>query len=357
VELTIIFKPKEEPVQQGMKTPSGTLIISPYRAFNLRDVHDEAEFLSVRKAVFILFLLIFLVTIFMHAHEQIAFLDALYFCVVTLTTVGYGEIVPKTEVGKFVVSCFIIVGIGLIGAALTIISTWITQNREKEEDVAKAQKSALETARLSDYKDQKQQEKEKDKEREKVGSKKKASTAIEMNQSNMHDFHELSDGNDGHDHGELAENDLTKSKKMTHSDSFFAKLPTSLSFASITPTTPANFKENIQSLFLGPTGKAVLFFLFNLFLGAMVFCLIQETDFVDGFYFSCVTVTTVGFGDEVFTTNGGKVFAIFWIIIATVAMARMLSQVIDAKAAAIEELYAERKNRRLLLKKNRFLYS
>lgn len=45
-------------------------------------------------------------------------LDALYFCVVTLGTVGYGDITPTTPIGKIFTIFYIIVGLAIIGGFL-----------------------------------------------------------------------------------------------------------------------------------------------------------------------------------------------------------------------------------------------
>ena len=43
-------------------------------------------------------------------------LDALYFSVITLATVGYGDIVPRTPAGKIFTMVYLMLGIGLIVA-------------------------------------------------------------------------------------------------------------------------------------------------------------------------------------------------------------------------------------------------
>ncbi|KAL6593373.1 hypothetical protein ACP70R_049028 [Stipagrostis hirtigluma subsp. patula] len=46
-------------------------------------------------------------------------LDALYFCVVTMTTVGYGDIVPSSDGAKLLACAFAFAGVGLVGAVLS----------------------------------------------------------------------------------------------------------------------------------------------------------------------------------------------------------------------------------------------
>jgi voltage-gated potassium channel Kch len=53
-------------------------------------------------------------TVFYHFVEGFKWLDALYFSVITLTTVGYGDLSPQTDVGKLFTIFYIISGIGII---------------------------------------------------------------------------------------------------------------------------------------------------------------------------------------------------------------------------------------------------
>lgn len=46
--------------------------------------------------------------------EQLSWVDAYYFSVVTLITVGYGDITPQTDFGKIFTTFYIIIGVGII---------------------------------------------------------------------------------------------------------------------------------------------------------------------------------------------------------------------------------------------------
>ena len=50
--------------------------------------------------------------------EHWTVLNAVYFCVVTLGTVGYGDITPTTDLGKLFTIFYIIVGLGIVGGFL-----------------------------------------------------------------------------------------------------------------------------------------------------------------------------------------------------------------------------------------------
>ncbi len=52
--------------------------------------------------------------------EDWSWVDAIYFSVVTLTTVGFGDFAPQTDAGKIFTIFYIIVGIGII---LSFINT------------------------------------------------------------------------------------------------------------------------------------------------------------------------------------------------------------------------------------------
>jgi len=57
-------------------------------------------------------------TVFFHFVEGWSWLDAYFFTVVTLSTVGYGSLVPATVAGKIGTTVLIFVGLGVFGAAI-----------------------------------------------------------------------------------------------------------------------------------------------------------------------------------------------------------------------------------------------
>ena len=52
----------------------------------------------------------------------------MWWALVTVTTVGYGDITPMTTVGRFVASALMFVGLALISSVTAIISVKFIQN-------------------------------------------------------------------------------------------------------------------------------------------------------------------------------------------------------------------------------------
>ena len=51
---------------------------------------------------------------------------SVYWCIVTLTTVGFGDIAPQTPLGQFIASLIMILGYGIIAVPTGIVSAEYT---------------------------------------------------------------------------------------------------------------------------------------------------------------------------------------------------------------------------------------
>ncbi len=54
--------------------------------------------------------------------------DGMWWALVTITTVGYGDITPLTTTGRFVASALMFVGLGLVSSVTAIVSVKFIQN-------------------------------------------------------------------------------------------------------------------------------------------------------------------------------------------------------------------------------------
>lgn len=74
---------------------------------------NRLKFQSELIMVFVLLIIVWVGgAVFYHFVEGLNYVDAIYFTACTLTTVGYGDITPKTELGKLFTALFTFVGYG-----------------------------------------------------------------------------------------------------------------------------------------------------------------------------------------------------------------------------------------------------
>jgi voltage-gated potassium channel len=64
--------------------------------------------------------------------ENLSLLDAFYFSIVTIATVGYGDIHPSTVIGKLVAIALIIIKVGTFLEVIAGITQVMIKRREKE---------------------------------------------------------------------------------------------------------------------------------------------------------------------------------------------------------------------------------
>lgn len=72
-------------------------------------------------------------TLTYHYVEGWSVVDSLYFSVVTLTTIGYGDFTPQTDAGKIFTIIYIVVGIGMILSFINTIQHHYTYMRYREK--------------------------------------------------------------------------------------------------------------------------------------------------------------------------------------------------------------------------------
>ena len=114
----------------------GLLVINTIRA--LRVLWSDAQFKSLTR------LTAFAVTsgvVFYSLVEHLSPVDALYFSVTTLTTVGYGDFSPQTTAGKLFTVVYVLVGVGLLLAFLTRVAAQVVNTHARDREMGHALRS------------------------------------------------------------------------------------------------------------------------------------------------------------------------------------------------------------------------
>jgi voltage-gated potassium channel len=70
-------------------------------------------------------------TVLFHRLESWTWIQSFYFSVVTISTVGYGDLVPTNDGSRLFTAIYILVGVSIGIAALGLIGAEVIKNRER----------------------------------------------------------------------------------------------------------------------------------------------------------------------------------------------------------------------------------
>jgi len=99
--------------------------------------HQNASVFGV--FIFMIAVILLIAASLMHALEPVRFAqmtDALWWSIVTLTTVGYGDIVPETLIGRAIAAVLMIFGIGIIALPTGVLGASMTRLMADEKNTA-----------------------------------------------------------------------------------------------------------------------------------------------------------------------------------------------------------------------------
>ncbi|KAL0321342.1 UNVERIFIED_CONTAM: Two-pore potassium channel 3 [Sesamum radiatum] len=175
------------------------------------------------------------------ATETHPVVDALYFCIVTMCTIGYGDITPNSTATKLFSITFVLVGFGFVDILLTGMVGYMLDLQENY---------LLRTMK----------------------------------------------GRGAHDPGSYII-DVKKGRMRI-------RMKVALALGVVV-------------LCIG-IGVAVMHF-------------VERLDWLDSFYLSVMSVTTVGYGDRAFNSLAGRIFASIWLLVSTLAVARAFLYLAEAR--------------------------
>ncbi len=78
--------------------------------------------------------ILFIGTMVYHNLEGWGYLDSLYFSIITLTTVGYGDFSPQTTGGKMFTIFYIFLGIGIILAFINTLYNHFEKEQQRKKE-------------------------------------------------------------------------------------------------------------------------------------------------------------------------------------------------------------------------------
>ncbi|XP_057961006.1 two-pore potassium channel 1-like isoform X1 [Malania oleifera] len=175
-------------------------------------------------------------------------LDALYFCIVTMTTVGYGDLVPNSTLSKLFACIFVFTGMALVGLILSKAADYLVEKQE----------------------------------------------ILLVKAIHLHE--------------------------------------------KVGPTEILKEVENNKAKY--KFLMVLILLLVFMIVGTIFLCQVEEMKLIDAFYCVCSTITTLGYGDESFSTGIGRVFAIIWILSSTICLAQFFLY--------LAEFYTEHRQRSLV---------
>ncbi|KAL5209388.1 hypothetical protein ABZP36_005011 [Zizania latifolia] len=125
--------------RRSMSTPSSDPVQTPHEkgsSLKAKELFKEMR-PSFRLVGFLLFIYLLVgVIIFYCVMDQISgkqtnrVLDALYFCIVTMTTVGYGDLVPDNDTTKLLACAFVFMGMAIIALFVSKSADYLVEKQE-----------------------------------------------------------------------------------------------------------------------------------------------------------------------------------------------------------------------------------
>ncbi|KAK6941154.1 Potassium channel domain [Dillenia turbinata] len=228
------------------KTAPAMAVVMPDSKMNLpQNSSGSDQSNSLVKQALVLLLLYLALGVLIYSFNRDRFsgmethpvVDALYFCIVTMCTIGYGDIAPLTPATKAFACVFVLVGFGFIDTLLSAVVNYVLDLQEN---------MILAGAGPS---------------------------------------------------GNCIIMDLEKGRMRI-------RLKVGLALGVVV-------------LCVG-MGSAVLYY-------------VEELEWIDSVYLAVMSVTTVGYGDKVFKTVGGRLFAAIWLLLSTLAVGRAFLYLAEAR--------------------------
>ncbi|KAL7490660.1 hypothetical protein ACHAWT_000214 [Skeletonema menzelii] len=271
------------------------------------DLNEYQYEYTLRECFFLtLFLLAIGVVGFSLLVEEWSILDSLYFTIIMLTTIGYGDMSPSTPVGKIFTSLFALGGIVVLGLALGVVGSQLVEAEIRAAETVKEKTS---------------------KSIEHAFTRKNIMLSSESTSSSSSDAPESVT----HHNGEDSEF-LEAIRLVQQSEASYAR--------KIEFCAKDIGKKCWSAIFMS---RMYLSGVVPIFSGALIIAYFEGWAWYDAIYYSIVTATTIGLGDLTPTSELTKACAVIYIPFAVAAMGYILGQC----ASFLVELRREKQEKML----------
>lgn len=82
-------------------------------------------------------------TVVFHLLEPWSLIESFYFSVVTISTVGFGDLVPSSDITRLFTAIYILIGVSIGVASLGVIGAEVLDHREKQQLLKNNSNSAI----------------------------------------------------------------------------------------------------------------------------------------------------------------------------------------------------------------------
>lgn len=229
--------------------------------------------------------------------------DALYFCAVTILTIGYGDVRPTTPAGKLYVIFFILVAACLASVFLSHVSEWILDAQDRASQIISRKNERAIRVDVAELRER-----------------------IESNQAGR--------SPSASEAGRSATSAPPDTPRSTRSNA---------SAADVAAEVAEEEKAELEDRPKRPVAKALTVVATFTVVGALCMMRIERLSATDAFYWAVVTITTVGYGDITPETDKGRLFVVFFATCAVATVAWAVATLAETAVVATMEATAEEK--------------
>lgn len=252
--------------------------------------HDRFRVLSF--AAFVAYLLLGLG--YYMGHQGFDFVDSLYFSVTTILSIGYGDLEPGSTPERIFTSFYVLLGLVILSAVISAVSDKIHKNYNEQAD-ERVKRAASRMLNVEAQNEQRQ---------------------------NVMEFLDVEEDSTRSSFGKHLSEKLGLSQDTKKEAVVEKKM-----IEAMQKLNMDMFDEDLRDVKISAIRNFVLLWLI-IFFGCLLMLAIEEWNFGDSFYWAIVTITTVGYGDIVPTTDKGKLFTIFYCLVGVAVVARVMNDLI-----------------------------